>query len=122
MKHILIVDDEKDLAVMMGQMLKLENFTVSIEHDSINARDTFVAAPDKYDLVITDQVMPGMFGVVLAGELKKIRPDIPIILCTGYGKGLSETDVKGNGIQEVLFKPFSMKRLHQTVQRVFDEA
>ena len=120
MKHLLVVDDEKALADMMGRMLEGEGFLVNVQYDSVNALEVFQSNPKIFDLVITDHVMPNMLGLELVAELKKIRPEIPIILCTGYCPSLSGKDVIEMGVCEVLLKPVSREHLCQTVQKLIN--
>jgi CheY-like chemotaxis protein len=81
----------------------------------------FRQSPEKFDLVITDMTMPQMTGDVLARELISIRPDIPIIICTGYSDRI-DTDIANDiGIRELLMKPVVMKDIAQCIRRVLDE-
>ena len=89
--------------------------------DSTEALKTFSSDPSRFDLVITDQTMPGMTGVQLAKELLKIRPDIPIILCTGHSETVSPEMAKEAGIREFLMKPLAKQELAEAVRRVLDK-
>jgi CheY-like chemotaxis protein len=79
--------------------------------DGQRAYDLFCADPRRFDLVITDQTMPGMTGLDLAGRLLAIRPGLPIILCTGYSAGINEEKVKQAGLYGLVFKPLLKKDL-----------
>jgi CheY-like chemotaxis protein len=81
----------------------------------------FRSDPDAFDLVITDQTMPEMAGDELARELLKIRPDLPIILCTGYSGTISEADARKIGIRAYLMKPLARHDLETRVRAVLDE-
>lgn len=87
---------------------------------SIEALEVFQAQPNKFDLVITDQTMPNMTGEELSKELMRIRPDIPIILCTGYSELITEDKAKSMGIREFVMKPLVARELAETVRKVLD--
>ena len=74
-----------------------------------------------FDIVITDQTMPGLPGDLLAVELLKIRPDIPIILCTGFSERINEEQAKEIGIREYLQKPFTRRELSKAIRNIFDK-
>jgi FixJ family two-component response regulator len=80
----------------------------------------FSSRPSRFDLVITDQTMPGMTGVQLAEELLKVRPDVPIILCTGHSETVSPDIAKEAGIREFLMKPVVRQELATAVRRALD--
>ncbi len=82
----------------------------------------FKAEPDRFDLVITDMAMPHMAGDQFAQELLKIRPDISIILCTGYSERIDEVRSKDLGIKAYVMKPLVMRVIAQTIRKVLDEA
>lgn len=115
-ERILLVDDEEMLAVLGGRMLEQLGYTVSVERNSVEALARFKANPGAFDVVITDQSMPEMSGVELAQALLKIRPDIPIILCTGYSKKITEKEAMALGIKKFMTKPFDSKQLAQCVR------
>ncbi|MCK5057146.1 MAG: response regulator, partial [Candidatus Aminicenantes bacterium] len=77
--------------------------------------------PDKFDLVITDQTMPHMTGVQLAGELKNIRPDIPVILCTGFSENINEENYASKGINSFIMKPLGIDEIARAVRRILDK-
>jgi two-component system cell cycle sensor histidine kinase/response regulator CckA len=81
-ERVLFVDDEPVLAEIGKEALSALGYEVTVRTSSIEALDAFRAQPHKFDLVITDMTMPNMTGVQLADEILKVRPDIPIILCT----------------------------------------
>ncbi|MBW2035495.1 MAG: response regulator, partial [Deltaproteobacteria bacterium] len=95
-------------------------YEVTTRTSSIEALELFKAKPDRFDLVITDMTMPHMTGDRLARELMKIRPDIPIILCTGFSERISEEKAKGMGIKAFVMKPLVMRDLANTVRKVLD--
>lgn len=76
--------------------------------------------PSRFDLVITDMQMPGMTGAVLAAELFKIRPDIPIILCTGYSELMTEEEAGRSGFKDFLMKPFTLQAIASVVRKALN--
>ena len=117
---ILLVDDE-DVIVKMGkQMLERLGYHVITRSSSIDTLALFRTQPGEFDLVITDMTMPNMTGDKLAGELIKIRPDIPIILCTGFSEVMSKEKAAALGIKGFLMKPIVMKDLANLIRRVLD--
>ncbi|MBU3950628.1 MAG: transporter substrate-binding domain-containing protein [Proteobacteria bacterium] len=119
---ILLVDDEDDIVAMEKQMLERMGYNVLPCNGSIKALEAFRAAPDTFDMVITDMAMPNMSGEKLAAELIAIRPDIPILLCTGFSETISEEKFPRLGIRGFLMKPIAMKDLVQKVREMLDEA
>ncbi len=122
--HILFVDDEVDYVVGMKSALERLGYTVTAETDSHKTLDVFIENPQQFDLVITDQTMPHMTGVMLAEEILKIRHDIPIILCSGSSPGtdaaVSPEKAKAAGIKEVLMKPVERDEIHHVVQQLLN--
>ena len=108
-ERVLFVDDEEDLLSVGQQMLFLQGYEVVIHKSPVDALEAFRASPETFDLVITDQTMPKMTGYELAQELMKIRPDVLIILCTGYSELIDEKKARKAGIQAFVLKPFTMK-------------
>ena len=80
----------------------------------------FEANPVQFDLVITDMTMPHMTGYQLSGKLMEIRPDIPIILCSGFSEKMTEEATQKIGIREFIMKPISRQVLSQTIRKVLD--
>jgi len=121
-EHILLVDDEEEILEMETKMLERLGYQVTSRISSIEALEIFRAAPDKYDLVITDMAMPNMPGDKLSAELNKIHPDIPILLCTGFSETMSEEKSASLGIKGFLFKPIVMKEFAQKIREVLDKS
>ena len=119
-EHILIVDDEKTIVSMGKQILESFGYNVTSCTTSIEALDVFSAQPAEFDLVITDLTMPDMTGDKLAGELVKIRSDIPIILCTGFSENISKEKADAVGIKGFLLKPIVLKDLAEKIREVLD--
>lgn len=118
---ILFVDDEQPLADMGKQMLEHLGYRVAVRMSSIEALKLFQAQPKRFDLVITDMTMPNMTGDKLSRELMGIRPDIPIILCTGFSERITAEKVQELGIREFAMKPLLMSDLAKTIRRVLDQ-
>jgi len=119
--RILLVDDENAIITMEKQMLERLGYHVTSRTSSIEALEAFRDSPDKFNLVITDMAMPNMPGDKLSAELNKIRPDIPILLCTGFSETMSEEKAASLGIKGFLLKPIVMKDLAQKIREVLDE-
>jgi len=121
-EKILFVDDEMSIADLGRKLLERLGYHVTVRTSSVEALEAFGSKPYEFDLVITDMTMPNMTGDGLAAELIKIRPGIPIILCTGYSKRISEKSAAKIGIKAFAYKPIVIVDLAKTVRRVLDEA
>lgn len=119
-ESILVIDDEASIAKMSSQILERLGYSVTTRVSSLEALELFRAKPNDFDLVITDMTMPNMPGDKLATELIKIRPDIPVILCTGYSKKISDNTAKEIGIKAFACKPIVKADLARTVRKVPD--
>src|SRR5208337_4399503 len=108
------------LAWLGKQALEWFGYTVFSTTNSVDALDAFRAAPDEFDLVVTDQTMPQMTGMELAAELRQIRPSIPVILCTGYSELVTEQNLRAADIQEVMMKPLAMHEVGRIIRSVLD--
>ena len=120
-ERILFIDDEEVLVEIGSQILEQLGYEVVAEKSSVQALELFRAEPDRFDLVITDMTMPHMTGDKLAQALMKIRPQIPIILCTGHSGLVSEEKAEEIGIKAFVMKPLVMRNLAETVRKVLDE-
>ncbi|MBC8181461.1 PAS domain S-box protein [candidate division KSB1 bacterium] len=118
---ILYVDDEKNLVRVSKQRLERLGYTVVGTMDSIEALKIFTKDPDYFDLIITDQTMPKMTGAELAQKVLKIRPDIPIILSTGYSELISKEKSKAMGISEFIMKPLFAEEIATLIRSVLDK-
>jgi len=117
---ILLVDDEKSLVDAHAEAFKKLGYQVVSRYSSMDALEAFRAQPGKFDLVITDQTMPRMTGLQLARELIGIRPDIPIILCTGFSDLAAEEEARMIGIKKFIMKPVILRELSEVVRDVLD--
>ena len=120
-EQILFVDDELTIVKMGRQMLERLGYTVTNRTSSIEALALFRNKPDHFDMVITDMAMPHMTGDKFAVELMKIRPDIPVILCTGYSKKISGEQASEIGIKTYVMKPLVRRDLAIAVRKVLDQ-
>ena len=119
-ERILLVDDEQIMLDALKQMLERQGYTVDARQSSIEALTVFRATPDKFDLVITDYTMPEMTGADLAKAVMEIRPDMPVMLCTGFSDQIDERKSKAIGIRAFVMKPVIVKEMAETVRKVLD--
>ncbi len=117
-ERILFVDDEEILAEMGKDMLERLGYTVTVRSSSLDALASFQNNPDAFDVVITDQTMPGMTGSDLARRMLRIRSDIPIILCTGYSNLVDEATAKSFGVKEFAMKPLTRGTIAKLIRKV----
>jgi PAS domain S-box-containing protein len=115
---ILFVDDEVGLVDVGKQMLNALGYKVEPYTDSRIALEMFSKNPNKYDVVITDQVMPNITGTVLAKEIHKFRPDIPIFLCTGYSEMITENNAAKSGFTKYFQKPVSLNEFATALEEL----
>jgi len=120
-ERILFVDDEEVLASIGRRMLERLGYEVEPQTSSVKALNHFQAQPDRYDLVITDQTMPNLTGIELTRKLLDIRPDLPIILCTGFSENVMDAEAKSSGIRKFLMKPIAMPDMARIVRQVLDQ-
>ena len=115
---ILFVDDEKDIANLGVHLLQRLGYTVEALTSPLDAFEHVKAAPFTYDMVITDMTMPKMTGIKLAEVIKSIRPDIPIILCTGFNRADIPENTPDNIIDAMLKKPVDLRDFSETIARL----
>ncbi len=121
-ESILIVDDEAQIVQMMHLMLESLGYTVTSRYSSLDALAAFEAAPARYDLVISDVTMPALSGLALAGKIKTLRSDIPVILCTGFSEQMTQEALDAVGVARAVLKPVTKIDLAVTVREVLDAA
>ena len=121
-ERILIVDDDKSIVKMEKRMLERLGYHVSDQTSSIDALKAFEAQPGFYDLVITDMTMPNMTGEQLAKKLIVIKPEIPIIMCTGFSETINKEKSEFLGIKGFLMKPMVKSEMGHAVRKVLDDA
>jgi CheY-like chemotaxis protein len=121
-ERILLVDDEKMLVDMGRQVLNRLGYVVVTRTSPVEALELFRAKPGDFDLVITDQTMPGMSGDALARELMRLRPGLPVIICTGYSQTMDEQTAARMGISGFVLKPLSLREIAAAVRKALDRA
>jgi PAS domain S-box-containing protein len=116
-ERILVVDDEEPQLQSVTRMLEKLGYNVVAKTDSLEALDLFQSEPDAFDLVITDQTMPKMTGDKLVRSILSIRPDIPVILCTGFSEVIDADEAKALGIREFVMKPFTVREMAEKIRK-----
>ncbi len=119
-ERILLVDDEASLVEVGEQMLEELGYTVESRTSSAEALALFMLGPDRFDLVITDMTMPEMTGEDLAREIKNVRPEQPILLCTGFSSRMNPERAEEVGIDGYLAKPLLLRNLALAVRELLD--
>lgn len=119
-EHILFVDDEEMIVQMTTGMLERQGYVLTACTDPREAFQHFLKHPDKFDLLITDQTMPHLTGVDLATRVMAIKPDMPIILLTGFSESVNEENCEELGIREFLMKPMSTSEITRAIRKVLD--
>lgn len=117
---IMVVDDESAVRVVLKHMLSREGYRVHTYEGSLEAVRRFRENPGRYDLIITDMTMPDMTGAELARECMSLRPELPVILMTGYSESVDREKALTMGIKEFILKPFPQKELCMMVREVLD--
>ena len=118
---IWVVDDDLMIAHMEKSMLKHFGYRVRVFTDSRDLWEAFADSTDPVDLVVTDMTMPKMTGAELAQKIIAIKPDLPIVLCSGFSETIDDQKAKALGIREFIMKPVVMNDLAETVRRLLDE-
>jgi PAS domain S-box-containing protein len=118
--QILFIDDEKPLVQFSKEILEYLGYTVTAKTDSIKALEAFKQTPDLFDLVITDQTMPNMTGLDLAKKILAVKPDLPIVLCTGFDTETTEKKALAAGIHTYIKKPLGPRKLAMVVSKILN--
>lgn len=119
-ERILFVDDEQMLVEMWEELLATLGYRVEGATDPVSALEIFSAAPERFDLVITDMTMPRMTGDRLARRILEIRPDIPIIICTGYHQKIDAVSARQLGITGYIEKPLKLGTMIEKIREVLE--
>jgi signal transduction histidine kinase len=119
--RILFVDDDEDFFRAGHRMLTGLGYEVVSYDNSLKALEEFKAQPHRFDLIISDQTMPGLTGLELAAACIHLRPDIPFILSTGFSETVTPEKVRATGIREVVAKPFNLHQIGEIIENVFKE-
>jgi len=117
---ILFVDDNKDIVMVAKLLLQRFGYTVITHISGVEALKTFKSDPDKFDLVISDIGMPGMDGYNVITEIRRIRNNIPILLCSGSDESDIADAVKRYAADGFLPKPFTMKEISEVTRSLLD--
>jgi PAS domain S-box-containing protein len=119
-ESVLVVDDQEIIVLMHRHILENLGYRVEAFTDSEHALQAFRENPDRFDLLLTDMTMPNLTGAELAVEVLRLRPSMPIIICTGYSELIDEGMAKALGVREFLQKPLEKIELAQAVRKVLD--
>jgi len=119
---ILLIDDEQGILEIFAEMLKTLGYKIVTCADSIEALSLFQKSEEHFDLVITDNIMPKMTGIILARKMTELRPDIPIIISTGFDDRTISNDWTETGIKGFIAKPYSMEQIAGLIRKVIDES
>ncbi|MCC7431576.1 response regulator [bacterium] len=120
-ERILFVDDEMMISEMYKEMLEILGYTVTTKNDGWEALKTFLKTPKEFDLLITDLTMPKMTGIELAQEILSIRPEIPIILITGFSEGITREKAKELKINDFVMKPVVFSEIASSIRKALDK-
>jgi PAS domain S-box-containing protein len=120
-ERILLVDDEMQISAMLHQMLEQLGYQVRTRTSSVEALELFRNQPDMFDLLITDVTMPNITGIELSKKILQIRPDLPIILCTGFSEMITKEKAKDIGIREFIMKPVLRSEIAAAIRRVLGD-
>ena len=115
---VLLVDDQEMVAQVTSRGLQRKGFRVITHTDGRRALDDFVQTPEIFDVVVTDQIMPHISGVRLTRRIRGVRPDIPVILITGFRDSFNEKQAKEAGVTDFVMKPISHRDLADLIRRV----
>jgi len=120
-KRVMYVDDEPDITDIWSDILSGLGYQVTEMNNSADALAIFESDPFAFDAIITDHAMPGMTGEVLTRRIHKIRPDIPVIMVTGYSTTVTRANFREFGINEFLTKPAAPYSLDSAIRRVLSD-
>jgi len=119
-ERVMFVDDEDPMVKAGEQMLTQLGYQVEVKTSALEALAAFREQSDRYDLVMTDMSMPNMTGDNLAKAMMRVRPDIPVIICTGFSHQIDEEKALAMGIRAFVMKPFVVKEIAETIRKVLD--
>jgi CheY-like chemotaxis protein len=113
---ILVADDDEDILALVGLRLERAGYEVVTARDGVEALERFESG--RFDLVITDRAMPQMGGEALAATLAEREPDLPVIMLTGFGELMQAAEEQPRGVDLVLAKPITMRRLREVLANI----
>lgn len=120
-ERILLIDDHPHLVEMMKQMLEKNGYKVVGKTDPFDAMTVFTTYPEQFDVIITDQTMPGMTGIQLTKKVRLIRKEIPVILCTGFSDNVNKENSESKGIDAFLMKPIALGDITAAIRQVLNK-
>jgi PAS domain S-box-containing protein len=120
-ERLLVVDDEEEILSICSELVQAYGYTIKTFANSLDAFNHFKEDPTAYDLVLTDMTMPNMSGDLLGKNIMEIRPDIPVVICTGFSKIMEYGDSLNAGFAAYLTKPVEAGKLLLTIRKVLDE-
>ena len=106
-RHILVVDDDELVSEYLSALLEAESYDVMVLNEPKAALEYFKAHPDYFDLIVTDQIMPGLTGVEITQSILELRPDLPVLLITGYSEKISAQNAESFGLSGFFPKPIN---------------
>jgi DNA-binding NtrC family response regulator len=115
------VDDEASMVNLNRQRLERLGYQVKSTTKPVQALEWFSADPDQFDVIITDMTMPRMTGDRLTKEILKIRPQMPVIICTGYSERMSAKKAESLGVRKYIEKPIGARNLASALREVLDD-
>lgn len=115
---VLFVDDDEEMTDVVVQTLHRIGYSALAVNDPVHALAVFSSAPERFDAVIVDEIMPVMRGTELARQLIRIKDDLPILLLTGYGGMIPAEEARSSGIRGTLMKPVHMEELKAILQKL----
>jgi DNA-binding NtrC family response regulator len=116
--RILIIDDDKIVSIMVGRMIRRMGYSSVVCNKPTDALTLFSRVPERFDAVITDEIMPDLRGTQLATQFLRIKPDIPIILMTGRGDMITMEQIRESGVRATLIKPVIKEWLQGTLTKL----
>jgi CheY-like chemotaxis protein len=120
--RVLYVEDEREIRELGAEIIAGLGYQVTTADDGAKALQIFSAAPDSFDLLVTDLAMPGLGGAELVARLRALRPGLPVVLCSGYLERGQEDVLLQNGVSQVLGKPFTRAELARALDSALDSA
>ncbi len=120
-ERLLVVDDEEEILSVYSGLIQAYGYSIKTFPNSLDALEHFKEDPSAYDLVLTDMTMPNLSGDLLGKSIMRIRPEIPVVICTGFSKIMEYGDSLDAGFAAYLTKPVEAGKLLNTIRRVLDE-
>ena len=119
-ERVLFIDDEAGIVAIGERILSSLGYHVTSFTSGLEAFERFRSSPGDFDLIVTDQTLPHMTGIEITGKVLEIRPDMPVIICTGFSRQLNEETVREHGARSLIMKPFTVESLAGAVRRALD--